>query len=105
MKYRVKVESINPEFPIDDDRFTNGIECDGFAIVAINEGDSPDSVAIHDMNIIMLAEAMSHSSQLRQAAAISEGLSKAREIREKEVNDKLSSLGSLLGMIGGLRDE
>ena len=92
MKYLIKVESMNPEFPLDE-TFTNGFESDGFLIIPYNEKDHPIGVFGVDVSEMMLAQAIGANTNLRCAAAIAEGLVKAKEIKKDDVRHKLHTEG------------
>ena len=100
MKYLIKVESMNPEFPLDE-TFTNGFENDGFLIIPFNEKDKPIGVFGVDVSTLMLAQAIGADTNLRCASAIAEGFVKAKEITKEDVSRKLHTegLSSILSRI------
>ena len=99
-KYLIKVESTNPEFPLDDERFAKGIESDGFAILTFDKDGMPDAVCLHEVNIDMISKAIVGSDQFMSAAFIAEGLYNAREYKKKSMT---SGIGGLASLLGGLR--
>lgn len=99
-KYLIKVESTNPEFPMEDERFTKGIECDGFAMLTFGKDEDPDAVILHEVNVSMLSKGILGSEQFMMASYIADGLRKARDYKK---NSMASSMGSLASLLGGLR--
>lgn len=65
-KYRIRVESIDGNEELDE-QYVNGIECDGFAILADKNGAGRTCVAVHRINLVTLA-AIIHSSDIFQNA-------------------------------------
>ena len=89
-KYRIKVEATHPEYEIDK-RFTEGIECAGFLMVAFKENGKPktegqDGVSTSDLAFYIAngkAGGGPVSNTLLQAGEIARGILKAAEIREE----------------------
>lgn len=65
-KYRIRVESIDGEEELDE-RYVNGIECDGFAILGDRDGNGRAVSAIHKMSVMTLAAMMHGSDMYREA--------------------------------------
>lgn len=91
-KYRIRVEMIEGEdgerF---DERFAEGIECNGFVIL----GDKGDDAccAIHDVNTMRIAEMIAHHSDMSAAAVIAQALREAEEIKRKgEMEERLARM-------------
>jgi hypothetical protein len=65
-KYRIRVESINGSEDLDED-YMNGIECNGFAILADKDGIGKAVAAMHNINIMTLAAMMQSNEAFRAA--------------------------------------
>ena len=65
-RYRIRVESIDGTEEMDE-QYVNGIECDGFAILADKNESGSACVAVHRINLVTLAT-MIHSSDIFQNA-------------------------------------
>jgi hypothetical protein len=80
--YTIRAESSNPEFETDS-RLREGIQVDGFFLLAIRDG-KPAAESMNGMSIIELAKFFCMDdeacSALLKAAAIGEGLRKAEKI-------------------------
>ena len=92
IKYRIKVESVDGMDLRLDEQYKNGIECDGFVIVA-HDGEG-STVAIHHMNVLGIAEGIADSDELMAGAAIAEGIKKSKAIMARS---KLKGLAGLFG--------
>lgn len=65
-RYRIRVESIDGSEELDK-RYVNGIECDGFAILADRDGDGKAVSAVHRVSAITIAAMMNGSDAFREA--------------------------------------
>ena len=90
--YRIKVESVDGTDLRLDEQYKDGIECDGFVIVAHDR--TGNTVAIHHMNVLGIAQGMADSDELMAGAAIAEGLKKSKAIMARS---KLKGLAGLFG--------
>ena len=90
--YRVKVEVIGDEgeHPIDE-KFLEGIECDGFVIIG-DQGES-SAVSIHHLTVRDIAYSISHSDSLLAASVIAKAYNEANDMIGKS---KMNSLASIL---------
>ncbi len=80
-KYLIKVESMDMDEALDE-RYTNGIECDSFCIVADNDEDT--AVCIHQMSLQGLAEAFADSPTLLAAGHIGKAIKEGNDMKRKE---------------------
>lgn len=91
-KYRIRIEALNGNEELDQD-YTDGIECDGFAVLA-HQGDSC-TAAIHDVNVDIISDMIAGSSQMMAASVLAKGKREAADmLRKDEMGDLL---GKLLG--------
>ena len=65
-KFRIRVESIDGTEELDE-RYLNGIECNGFGILADEDGEGHSVTAIHKLSTITLAAMMQASEPMRDA--------------------------------------
>lgn len=93
-KYRIRVEMIEGEDrEAFEEKYAEGTECSGFVILAKDE-DGHES-AIHDLSSIDIAEMIASDSTIRAAAAIAEGMVKAKSIEGKgRIEAKLGAIFS-----------
>lgn len=84
-QYTIRVEGGNPEFDELGD-LGEGVQADGFVLLVIRDGKPTDEV-INGMTTMDLAQFFCTNTEvcsvLCQAAAISEGMRKASQIREE----------------------
>ena len=82
-KYTIRVESHNPEFDVSE-WLGEGIQADGFVLLITRDGD-PAAGSLNGMSVIELAKFFCKNDEvcsiLQQAAAIGEGLRKAKKIK------------------------
>ena len=91
-KYRIKVESMDHDEVLDSE-FVEGIECDGFVVLA-HKGDKCQ-VAIHQVNLDILSDMIAGSRKMIAASALAKGKMEARDMLRKDKMDDL--LGRMLG--------
>ena len=101
-KYRIRVESIDGTEEMDE-RFVNGIECDGFAILGDVNGEGKGVTAIHKMNIITLSAMMQSSDIFREAQKLSMMVNIMDLLNPKKPADDSEEF--LRNVIGSLSDE
>ena len=92
-RYLITLKSLDndPEF---DEKFNDGIEADGFTIIADHDGDG-STVAIHRMSIDTISGAMAASTQLLSAGILANA---KREIKKLNQREELNNVfGALLG--------
>ena len=102
-KYKITIRSngdINPEFDLDE-ALKAGMDVDGFLLLAFKNG-APYATCLMDCSTLEIAEVIAGdnsegSSVIRQAAAIAEGLQKAKEIYKKDnMNSVAKELAEML---------
>lgn len=94
-RYTIKVEAgegCNQEF-VPDEELREGVNVDGFALLGIRNGKPDGVVVLYGVTVMELATAISTdrsggSSVIRQAAAIAEGIRKAKEIKQADDRDR-----------------
>lgn len=105
--YRVKVENldVNPEFGADKEE-QEGIECEGYMLVAFKENSEEDmkmATAGHHITIEQIADWLECSDDqmkymILQAALIAYGNIQARRLYEEQ--QKMKAMRSIFGMMG-----
>lgn len=92
-KYIIRVESVERDEAFDK-RYAEGIECDGFAILA--DRGTGCCVAIHQMNVDGISDIITGNGEMLSAAI----LAKAKvDIGEASKKSRMKDmLGSLLGL-------
>ena len=105
-RYMIKIlpaEGCNPEYA-PESKAQAGTEADGFCLVCLEDG-KPKCEQISGATVMQIAEWLAYTgtemvSVFRQAVAIADGLSKAKEIREKyEAINVSKNLGVFLDML------
>lgn len=99
-RYTIKVEAAegcNQDFSPDEE-LREGVNVDGFALLGLRNG-HPGVVVIYgvttmDLATVIGADASEGGSVIRQAAAIAEGIRKAKEIKQQD--DRNRNAGELL---------
>lgn len=99
-RYTIKVEAAegcNQDFSPDEE-LREGVNVDGFALLGFRNG-HPGVVVLYGVNTMELAtaigtDASEGGSVIRQAAAIAEGIRKAKEIKQQDERNR--SAGELL---------
>ena len=93
-KSLIRVESMDMDEKLDR-RYADGIEADGFAIIADREDDT--SVAVHGMSIDMLSDAFAHNDQLLSAGILAKAKYDIVKLNMRKAASKLSELFAGLG--------
>lgn len=93
-KYLIKVESMDMTDKMDE-RYENGIECDGFVLIADNgEG---YTTAIHKMSVDDISDCIKGDSKMMSAAILANAKREIIDITVKEERGN-AVLKALLGM-------
>lgn len=97
-KYTIRIQNDNPELM--EQEFEEGITADGFVLMTVVDG-YPDMIVMHGTSVEQVSRFFimgdETGSCLRQAAAIGEGLQKAKKIMEEDRRDRaMSSLGDTI---------
>lgn len=82
-KYRIKVESLEGEEL--DQEYVDGIECNGFVIMADKE--KIKQVCIQTMNLIGIAKMIAYSNDMQSAAKLAEIMNHFENSIKKETED------------------
>ena len=98
-KYLITMKSLNGTDKEFDEKYADGVICDGFVICAKNRDDTPDAVAIHKLTLSDIACAMAVSDDLTRAAYL------CKAMRESERVTRGSSFGDLLRMMAEDEDD
>lgn len=93
-KYLVKVESMDMTDKMDE-QYENGIECDGFILIA-NNGEGY-TTAIHRMSVEGISDALMGDAKLMSAAILAKAKREIIDINVKEERGN-AILKALLGM-------
>lgn len=93
-KYLVRVESMDMDERLDQ-RYTDGIECEGFALIA--DGGDQSIVAIHRMSVDGISDAMKNEDKLLSAAILAKAKREITDIATRQ-NKGRDMLRTLLGM-------
>lgn len=97
-KYLIKVESMDHDEQLDQ-VYQDGIECDGFVIMA-DKGEGA-TVAVHGVSIDDISDMIQGESKLRQAGILAEA---KRRIMDIAMKDKAESkVEALKALFDGLR--
>ena len=94
MQYRIKVEVIGEQEHKISAALQEGIECEGFAIIA-DKGETRAKI-IHGVSNIELASAIAGSDELMAASIIAKALREAKEVSDKGKIKEISGLLNLL---------
>ena len=95
-KYRIRIESMDHDEVLDSE-YVEGIECDGFVVLAHKGGDA--AVAMHHVSINDISDMIAHESKLAQAAILADAKRRITEIAMKDdMAAKGEALKKLLGM-------
>lgn len=85
-KYRIKIEALDPAEELRAE-YRMGIECEGFCIIADQEGGHDTS--IHHMSTVDIAVCMANEQTLMVAACIAQGMFEARNVARKFDEEKV----------------
>lgn len=91
-KYRIRIESMDHDEVLDSE-FVEGIECDGFVVLA-HKGEGCQ-VAIHNVNVDMISDMIAGSRKVMAASVLAKGKREAADMLRKD--DMGDLLGRLLG--------
>ena len=91
-KYLVRVEAMDGDEKLDME-YTDGIECDGFVVLA-HKGDGCQ-VAIHQVNVDMISNMIAGSHKVMAASALAKGKREAADMLRRDEMDGM--LDRLLG--------
>lgn len=95
-KYRIRIECTDAEEQKRFDKeLEDGVECDGFALIA-NKGKLKGSAILYDISIIDLACLIEGNDALMEAAIIAKGLDEAHERKTKSAGKDVRKLLDLL---------
>lgn len=93
MKYRIRIEAIGEgaetEHEYMKELSEEGIECNGFCIIGVKD-EKEHNCTFHDLTIKRLAEAMSSTSEVLQAAVMAKALNDARAIGKQFAEIKMA---------------
>ena len=91
-KYQIRVESMDYDEVLDSE-LGEGIECDGFVVLA-HKGEC-SQVAIHNVNVDMISDMIAGSRQVMAASVLAKGKREAADMLRKD------DIGDLLGRLFG----
>ena len=91
-KYLIRVESMDMDEAIDA-KFADGIECDGFVVLAHKGEDC--QVSIHQVNVDMISDMIAASRKVMAASVLAKGKREAADMLRKD------EMGDLLGRLLG----
>lgn len=91
-KYRIRIESMDHDEVLDSE-YVEGIECDGFVVLA-HKGEGCQ-VAIHQVNVDIISDMIAGSRKVMAASVLAKGKREAADMLRKDGVDDL--LGRLLG--------
>jgi carbamoylphosphate synthase large subunit len=91
-KYLIRVESMDNDEVLDNE-FVEGIECDGFVVLA-HKGEGCQ-VAIHQVNVDMISDMIARSRKVMAASVLAKGKREAADMLRKD------EMGDLLGRLLG----
>ena len=91
-KYRIRIESMDHDEVLDSE-YVEGIECDGFVVLA-HKGECCN-VAIHQVNVDIISSMIAGNSKMMAAGVLAKSKREVADMLRKDKMDDL--LGSLLG--------
>ena len=91
-KYLIRIESMDHDEVLDSE-FVEGIECDGFVVLA-HKGEGCQ-VAIHGVNVDMISDMIAGSRKVMAASVLAKGKREAADMLRKD------EMGDLLGRLLG----
>ena len=95
-KYRIRIECTDAEEQKRfDEELEDGVECDGFALIA-NKGKTKGSAILHDISMIDLACLIAGNEDLMEASIIAKAMDEAHERKVKSAGKDLHKLMNLL---------
>lgn len=98
-KYRIRVEALDPAEELRAE-YRMGIECEGFCI--IGEHEKGHHTAIHNMDVVDIAQCMINEKELMECACIARGMFDAKEAARRFGEARIMSnlAERLSGMMG-----
>lgn len=93
-KYRILIESMDHDEVLDE-HYGNGIECDGFALIA--DCGERYTTAIHKMSVDSISDGMKGDSKMISAAILAKAKREIIDIAVKQVPGK-EMLKAMLGL-------
>lgn len=94
-KYMIRVESMDGNDLEVDERFGEGIECDGFCVLA-QVDDKNSTVAIHNMNIDGISDVIKGNSHVLAAGILAKAKKDVVDVCKD--GERMNVLRELLGM-------
>ena len=91
-KYLIRVESMDHDEVLDSE-YVEGIECDGFVVLA-HQGDEC-RVVIHQVNVDIISDMIASSRKVMAASVLAKGKREAADMLRKD------EMGDLLGRLLG----
>ena len=91
-KYLVRIESMDHDEVLDSE-YVEGIECDGFVVLA--HQDDKCKVAIHNVNVDIISDMIAGSRNVMAASVLAKGKREASDMLRK------GEMGDLLGRLMG----
>ena len=91
-KYRIRIESMDHDEVLDSE-YVEGIECDGFVVLA-HKGEGC-KVAIHNVNVDIISDMIAGSRKVMAASVLAKGKREAIDMLRKD------EMGDLMGRLLG----
>ena len=91
-KYRIRIESMDHDEVLDSE-YVEGIECDGFVVLA-HKGEGC-KVAIHSVNVDIISDMIAGSRKVMAASVLAKGKREAIDMLRKD------EMGDLMGRLLG----
>lgn len=92
-KYRIRIEALDGNEELDQD-YTDGIECDGFAVLA--HQDDGCEVALHKVSIDTISDMIVSSNKMCAAGILAKAKRELRDVMRKE------AMGGMLDRLLGI---
>ena len=91
-KYKIELKALEEgkEAKEFDKTYEEGIECDGFVILGVNEGGHYS--AIHDMDVVKIAKAIACDNKVLPASIIAKAIYESKGLSEKMARNSLLEL-------------
>ena len=94
-KYLIQMKSMDGDAEFDK-TYADGVVCEGFAILA-RDSENGNTVAIHGMNVDIMASIIKGSPQLLAAAILAKARKEAIDVCEADKHEQM--LRKMLGMM------